>query len=256
MGIFREFAFRTWYWIVSNIDKNAEVLLMNYGYSDDKQIVKLKPEDEINRYSIQLYHLLASKVELKNKHLVEIGCGRGGGLSYCVKTFSPKTTLGVDLNNTAIKFCIKHYSSQAGLTFMQGDSQALNLENESFDVVLNVESSHRYLQFDKFIAEVNRILHQGGYFLFTDFRNTNQLNELEDCIEQSNFAIIEKSMITHNVVKALELDDKRRRDLVDKLVPVYLQGIALNFAGVIGSGIYNQFVSEEVTYFVYVLQKK
>lgn len=63
-------------------------------------------------------------------------------------------------------------------------------------------------------------------------------------------------MITHNVVKALELDDKRRRDLVDKLVPVYLQGIALNFAGVIGSGIYNQFVSEEVTYFVYVLQKK
>ena len=255
MGIFREFAFRTWYWIVSSIDKNAEVLLMNFGYSDDNQIVKLKPEDEINRYSIQLYHHLASKVDLKNKSLIEIGCGRGGGLSYCVKTFSPKTTLGVDLNNTAIKFCAKHYS-QPGLTFMQGDSQALNLENESFDVVLNVESSHRYLQFDKFIAEVDRILHPGGYFLFTDFRNTNQLQSLEDCIEKSNFAIIEQSIITQNVVKALALDDKRRRGLVDKLVPGYLQSIALNFAGVIGSGIYNQFVSEEVTYFVYILQKK
>ena len=50
--------FKFWYWYLCSIDKNAEIIFMNYGYSKDKQKIEFKETDEKNRYSIQLYHLV------------------------------------------------------------------------------------------------------------------------------------------------------------------------------------------------------
>jgi len=45
--------FKFWYWYLSSIDKNSEVIFMNYGYSKDNHKIELKETDEKNRYSIQ-----------------------------------------------------------------------------------------------------------------------------------------------------------------------------------------------------------
>ncbi len=84
----RDWLFRVWYWYVNKIDKNAEVLFMNFGYTDKLPAIKLEALDEGNRYSIQLYHQLVSAIDLKNKDIAEIGCGRGGGLEYITSTLS------------------------------------------------------------------------------------------------------------------------------------------------------------------------
>lgn len=49
--------FRFWYRYLSSIDKNAEVIFMNYGYSEDGHKIKLDETDEKNRYSIQLFSI-------------------------------------------------------------------------------------------------------------------------------------------------------------------------------------------------------
>ena len=85
---FREKMFRIWYWYVNRVDKNAEILFMNYGFSDPDHDTPLNKENEPNRYSIQLYHHLAIETEIENKDIVEIGCGRGGGLFYITGTHS------------------------------------------------------------------------------------------------------------------------------------------------------------------------
>jgi hypothetical protein len=46
--------YRIWYWYLSTIDKNAEVIFMNYGYSKNNHKIKLYENDEKNRYSAQL----------------------------------------------------------------------------------------------------------------------------------------------------------------------------------------------------------
>lgn len=46
--------FKFWYWYLSSIDKNADVIFMNYGYSKDNHKIKLDEVDEKNRYSAQL----------------------------------------------------------------------------------------------------------------------------------------------------------------------------------------------------------
>ena len=251
---FRESLFRIWYWYVNKLDKNAEILFMNYGYSDKDQEVPLDEQNEPNRYSIQLYHHLASATDIKNKDIIEIGCGRGGGISYITKNFSPASAKGIDLDKQAISFCNRYYSLN-GLSFLQGDAQNLSLENNTCDVVINVESSHRYPDMSAFLGEVSRILRPKGYFLFTDFRYDYEIEDLRKELELSGMSVLKERFINEEVVAALELDDARKRKLVKRLTPKVLHKIALNFAGAIGSETYNQFASRKYVYFSYVLKK-
>lgn len=251
---FRERMFKIWYWYVNKVDKNADILFMNYGYSFNDQEIPLDEQDEPNRYSIQLYHHLTGATEFKNKDIVEIGCGRGGGLAYITRNFSPATAKGVELDKQAVAFCNRHYSLN-GLMFLHGDAQNLNLENNSCDVVINVESSHRYPDIKAFLKEVSRILRPGGYFLITDFRHDYDMENFMNELELNGMSVLKEKFINKEVVAALELDDERKRKLVKKLIPKIIRKIALNFAGTIGSETYNRFLSHKYIYFSYVLKK-
>ena len=57
--------FRFWYWYISYVDKNAEELFMNYGYSKNNSRIKLDSKDEKNRYSAQLYNFVATGINIE-----------------------------------------------------------------------------------------------------------------------------------------------------------------------------------------------
>lgn len=250
----REVMFRIWYWYVSKVDRDADVLLMNYGYSDDSDEIKMSDQDALDRYSVQLYHHLAVETPIKDKDIVEIGSGRGGGLSYITRTFFPATATGVDLTHKSVDFCKSYYNSK-NLTFQQGDAQNLTLFDNAYDVVLNVESSHRYPNFQSFIQEVVRILRPGGHFLFTDLRFDKDYKAMREIIDASGLVMIKERFINDEVVAALELDDKRRRDLIENLTPKILHKSALKFAGNKGSITYDRFLNKEFLYFSYIMKK-
>jgi len=250
----RSLFFKIWYWYISTIDKNAEVIFMNFGYSKDNNKIDLKEEDEKNRYSAQLYHLVASGTDLKDKNILEVGCGRGGGLSYVNRYFKPATVTGVDLNNKAIEFCNKYYK-EGNEDFFQANAQVLvPIDTDSVDVVLNVESSHRYLRMDLFLEEVKRVLKKDGYLSFTDFREKNEIEELHQQIVDAGFTIEKHENITENVVEALKAATPDRIKLVEKLAPRFLHGLAKNFAAVEGTETYNFFVTKHYEYVFYVLK--
>jgi ubiquinone/menaquinone biosynthesis C-methylase UbiE len=254
MAIIREWFFRAWYWYVNNVDRNGEILFMNYGYCDKSNHIPLEPHDEPNRYPIQLYHHLASQVELRGKDIGEVGCGRGGGLAYITRRFDPSTAKGLDLDKRAIKFCCRKHQHN-GLSFTQGDAQQLPFGDATFDVLLNVESSHRYPNVQAFFNEVQRVLRPGGHFLFTDFRYDHEMGELKEQLAKSGLKVVNYQLITQEVVEALHSDDNRKRMLVKKLAPKYLHRLAMNFAGTVGSETYNHFASRRYEYFTFVLQK-
>jgi len=227
---------------------------MNFGYSDPDKILTLDSADEEDRYSIQLYNHLTVLIDLNNKDIVEIGSGRGGGLAYIAENNSPNSLIGIDLSKSAVTFSNKHHKF-TNLSFQYGDAQQIPLKNNSCDVVLNVESSHRYLEIERFLSEVIRILKTGGLFLFTDFRYDYEWTELHELFVNSGLKILFEKDITLNVLHALEMDDQRRRTLVKKLAPKYLHVAMLNFAGTIGSETYNYFLSRKYVYKSYVFQK-
>lgn len=254
VSILLEGFFRIWYRFVSKVDKKAEVVFMNFGFAEDSHRIPLDPSDEINRYPIQLYHQLVSAHDLENKDILEIGCGRGGGLAFLTRLLKPSSAVGIDRDATAVDFCNKFWG-KPGLSFIQGDAQAISLPDNSFDVIINVESCHRYDDMNRFLAEVKRLLRPNGIFLLTDFRVIHQMPELISQFDGSGLEMTGSTIVTPQVVRALELDDNRRRDLVKNLVPRFMQGIALDFAGAKGSSTYHSFASGKWVYFNYFFRK-
>jgi ubiquinone/menaquinone biosynthesis C-methylase UbiE len=254
IDIFVEGFFRRWYRFVNKTDVNAEVVFMNYGFAEDANKMTLDSSDEVNRYPIQLYHQLVRAHDLENKDILEIGCGRGGGLAFLTKLLKPSSAVGIDLDPTAVEFCNKFWG-KSGLKFMQGNAQSIALPDNSFDVIINVESSHRYEDISLFLNEVKRLLRPGGIFLLTDFRGRDKMPELINQFGGSGLIMTGNDNVTPQVVKALELDDPRRRKLINNLAPRFLQGIARDFAGAKGSPTYRKFASGKWIYFNYFFKK-
>lgn len=247
--------FRFWYKVVCMVDKKSQVTFMNYGYSAKGHEIALEPADMPNLYSAKLYNYLLSQIDINGKDLLEVGCGRGGGLSYVNRYLKPASATGVDLNDKAIDFCKSHYSDQK-MNFFTGNAEMLQFDNAAFDIIINVESSHRYTRFDKFLAESFRILKPKGHLLIVDFRFRHQVELMHNQILQSDFNLLKREVITPNVVEALTLSSEQTKKMISEMAPKFLHAAAAQFAGLEGSSTYKKFANGEYEYMLYVLQKK
>ncbi len=247
---FWRYFIKMWYQHISELDINAQITFMNYGYVDldsNTNEIELKGIDESNRYSIQLYHKVAGFIDLKGLDVLEIGSGRGGGAAYVMQYLSPKSMTGVDLSEKAIEFCNAHYNIR-NLSFARSNAESLFFDNSSMDVIINIESSHCYKNMSGFLSEVYRILHDNGYFLFADYRSENNIDSLRKLFKLHGFNVLHEEVITPNIVKALELDNKRKLDLITQIVPKELYKFFLPFAGITGSWQYESFKTGDRKY--------
>jgi ubiquinone/menaquinone biosynthesis C-methylase UbiE len=229
---------------------------MNYGYepSNQQSKIPLKEEEENDRYMIQLYHHVATAVDLKGKDVLEVGSGRGGGSSYIKRYLKPKTMIGIDYSKNAIKFSNEHHSVE-GLTFMYGDAENLSLANESVDVIVNVESSHCYGSMKKFVEQVHRVLRPGGYFLFADLRPSENIAELDKVFGDAGFEVLKKELISKEVVNAMEAFHEFKLQFFQNMVKGWLKKPLNSFAGVKGSNIHKGLINGKMVYYHYVLRK-
>jgi ubiquinone/menaquinone biosynthesis C-methylase UbiE len=248
---------RIWHGLVSRFDKQREVTFMNYGYEslNDDAPLKLKEEDEPNRYCINLYHQVASQVDLAGMHVLEVGSGRGGGASYISRYHNPESYTAIDISKTVTDFCMQVHSAP-NLSFKLGMAEKLEFSNEMFDAVVNVESARCYTDMQGFFYEVYRVLRPGSHFLFADMIKQGEEVTVEDKLSKAGFTRCGKRNITDNVVKSLNLDHNRRNQLIQSLIPKFLRGGFLEFAGVKGTERYNSFASGKMQYWIYLLEKK
>jgi len=251
-------ASRKWmYQAMGRFLKQDHWTYMNYGYSElngNNNIAILDNADETNRLSYQLYHHLASEIELENKLILEVGSGRGGGASMIKKYHKPEKLVGIDYSGPAVRQCNRTLGTD-GLSFIEGDAENLPFSADSFDAVINVESSHCYDSMKGFLNEVQKVLKPGGHFLFTDFREHHKISELENFISASGLEVIKKRNITQNVIKALDEDHARRMKTISENVPKLFIKQFREFAGVKDSVVYKQFESGELLYLSYIMRK-
>lgn len=229
---------------------------MNYGYESCKEPmgIPLNEEEENDRYMIQLYHHVATAVDLNDKEVLEIGSGRGGGSSYIKRYLNPKTMTGIDYSKNAIKFSNKQHSVE-GLSFSHGDAENLAFANDSIDVILNVESSHCYGSMERFVKEVHRVLRPGGYFLFADLRPSSVIDELDNTFSSAGLEVIKKELISKEVVNAMEAFHEFKLAFFQNMVKGWLKKPLNDFAGVKGSNIHKELNNGEMVYYHYVLRK-
>jgi ubiquinone/menaquinone biosynthesis C-methylase UbiE len=246
---------RYWYPLVTRGLGADEVLFINWAYEENPPMaLPLVASDEPNRGHIQLYHRVATQVELSGKRVLEVSCGHGGGASYLTRTLNPASYTGLDLNSAGIAFCRKRHDLP-DLDFVQGDAENLPFDDQSFDVVLNVEASHCYPRVPRFLAEVVRVLRPGGQFLYADLRPSVQVAAWESELAGTEMRMRSQKVINAEVLRGMEKRASRSRELIDRHMPFVLHIFGPEFAGLPGSHLYRAMQRGDLSYRMYNFTK-
>jgi SAM-dependent methyltransferase len=231
----------------------------NYGFAPAEG-------DHPQRFQHQMYRellrLLRARRPLEaGTRLLEVSCGRGGGLDAFLAGAAPALVdaTGLDVAASAIAFCRATYGENDRLHFVEGSALDLPFPDASFDVVLNVEASNDYGDRPRFFAEVHRVLRPGGVFLYTDSFRTAQAEQMQEELAAAGFDA-EFTDITSNVAEACRLDSPRRRAVIRRQAPLIgrvMFGRQLeNYAGVEGSNKYRQFAEGRRAYLMTAAVKR
>lgn len=252
----RKALWRLWYPFLTRRLRSEEVLFLNYAFETDPPAgLQLDPGDEPNRACIQLYHHVATQVDLRGKDVLEVSCGHGGGASWLMRSLQPASYIGIDLNSAGIAFCQQRHRVP-GLSFIQGDAQKLPFPDASLDAVINVEASHCYPDFPGFLAEVARVLKPGGHFLHADFRFHDPFAEWEAAIAQAPLQIVQTRDIRDDVLRGMETNAARSEALIRRRLPGFLHSLGSDFAGLPGSRVYEALKSHELSYRSWCFRKQ
>ncbi len=254
-GAVRKKVWQLWYPFLTRKLQQEEVIFLNYAYETDPPLgIPLSARDEPDRACVQLYHHVGTQVEIAGKNVLEVSCGHGGGASYLARTQMPAHYTALDLNATGIAFCQKRHRV-AGLEFVEGDALDLPFPDQSYDVVMNVEASHCYPDFPKFLHEVARVLKPGGYFLYADFRFSDRISEWDGALQHCALEVIQQADISAEVLRGMSANSAKSIAMLDRKLPKFLRSLGRDFAGVEGSRIFKAIQAGELSYRCYCFRR-
>jgi SAM-dependent methyltransferase len=225
--------------------------VLNYGFSSEPE-KSIIARDEPEFYCLRLYEHTVGDTPLAERDVLEVSSGRGGGANFVHRTYRPRRSLGVDLSQENVRLA-QTRAALPGLEFILGNAERLDLPDESFDVVINIEASHLYDDRSRFFAEALRVLRPGGYFCYTDGCWAD-----DDCTEDllgAGFELLERAEITDNVIRALRRDSARREALFDAMADRELREEYKHWGGVVGYRAYTRFEAGQTRYFSHRLRR-
>lgn len=228
----------------------GETTTNNYGYAPARG-------DDPERFQLQMYRqhleaLVASGRLGARTDLLEVSCGRGGGLAHLVEIWPvPVSAIGLDSSRNALIACREQHGTLDNLTFVHGSALALPFPDQSFDVVINVEASNDYGDYEGFFREVRRVLRPSGTFLYCDTRKAENASRVPEALRRAGLAG-EFRDITANVIEACRQDSARRLRLLKGRAPwIYwtlFRHELCSYAAVEGSRKFKAFVKGERVY--------
>lgn len=164
---------KSYYEIMNNALKriSGDYTMLHYPYFK-------KDAESFLESQMNLTDFCISKLDdLQNKKILEIGCGNGVQSKYILEKYNPEFVTGIDLSRTNIKIANieKKRKVVEKVHFLVNDAQRLKkITDNSFDVVINIESAFHYPDKPSFLKEISRVLKPGGQFLIADILTTRK----------------------------------------------------------------------------------
>ena len=150
------------------------------------------------KYQIQLYKkcLDLARIEQKSNNgtLLDLSCGKGGGITFIKEQYSFKKLFGLDIHPEHIEICKKNISD---VNFICSSATDIPLEDSSVDVITTVEAYTYYDPFEKYINECHRVLKPNGILIQAAPSSDNTHNQNHTYLNK--FKIIFNEDITKNV---------------------------------------------------------
>ena len=234
----------------------GETTTNNYGFAPASG-------DHPQRFQHQMYLELLDRLREERGikpglKLLEVSCGRGGGLSALLSQAPEIDATGLDVAHSAVDFCKRTYGESEHLRFVQGSALELPFEDASFDVVVNVEASNDYGDRPRFFREAARVLKPDGLLLYADTVKQGRRESMEHDVASAGFDA-EFRDITDNVAEACRLDSPRRREVIRRHAPfgarMLLKRQLENYAAIEGSAKFSAFAEGRRKYLMTAASK-
>jgi ubiquinone/menaquinone biosynthesis C-methylase UbiE len=152
---------------------NNEYTMLHYPFYGKESDSFIQAQKNLTDYCISLLE------PIKDKVVLEIGCGNGVQAMYIKGKYEPLSITGVDLNPANIEIANSERerinTDKENVQFHIDDAQNLSqIRSESIDVLLNIESAFHYPDKSAFLREVCRVLKPGGQYLIADILSTRR----------------------------------------------------------------------------------
>ncbi|TWT11534.1 class I SAM-dependent methyltransferase [Reyranella sp. CPCC 100927] len=228
----------------------GDVTTNNYGFAPAEV-------DGPEQYQLQMYSELFKRLRARGRlrvhtDLLEVSCGRGGGLAHLVRGWPGSVrAVGLDHAENAVRACRAAHGDIANISFVCDSALSLPFADRSFDVVVNVEASNDYGDYAAFFREAHRVLRPGGAFLYCDTRRARDVPGTTQALRDAGFDATFND-ITDHVIAACRQDSVRRRQLIRTRVPwlyrILLRRALENYAAIEGSRKFAKFRSRHRVY--------
>jgi SAM-dependent methyltransferase len=199
---------------IGNIDGFA---FMNDGYVDIDQHgfpvastdIELTEKFQPWRYQAQLYKKCLDVALIdrlaEQGTLLDLSCGKGGGLAFLKDYYRFQKLIGVDLNPTHIEICKRNIKD---VEFLAASAIEIPLKNETVDIITSVEAAAYYQPFEQYLSEAYRLLAPGGLLVQAN-PDAVDINLYAD----QGFKIESRKNITRNVRIACAISKYIMRDI-------------------------------------------
>jgi ubiquinone/menaquinone biosynthesis C-methylase UbiE len=244
---------------------NNEYTMLHYPLFVNESDSFIQAQKNLTDYCISLLK------PLKNKEVLEIGCGNGVQALYINAKYKPLRITGIDLNisNIEIANSEKERTGTDNAQFFVDDAQNLTkIASDSIDVLLNIESAFHYPDKSAFLKEVCRVLKPGGQYLIADILSTRKKREgimkiwgkpmvhhfwnkkrYDEEFLKSELEIDYKEDITPNVKKGWSI----YRNWIPKIGrEMFFQNLAFRLFYIINARLNIYFLCNRQQYYVYV----
>ncbi len=99
----------------------------------------------------------------KEDLIIDMGCGTGE-ITYKISKNNLNNILGIDISNNCISMAKKNFKN---IKFIVGDIENTKLKKGSVDIIFLCGILHHFINYEKVIREINRILKNNGkVFIF------------------------------------------------------------------------------------------
>jgi ubiquinone/menaquinone biosynthesis C-methylase UbiE len=182
----------------NNILRDNNLDLMNAGYFPAND--KLTEEDLDFKHNASLCMYALENLNIDNKTILDIACGRGGGPRVYKKYFNILDSYGCDINQQSINYANKKNQTN---NYLVKDFETLNYDIK-FDIITQIEASWHIKNYNLFYSSIKNILNQDGIFICLDyFTNAHKL-KFEELANK--FKYIKIYDITENIIKSCSIE--------------------------------------------------
>ena len=128
-------------------------------------IIKSSLKNNENKNGLINLYLLDSYMKKDDFNLVDAGCGIGSNLSEIIAKYPDATFIGIDNYKPDLEIAKEAFYGKAD--FLLCDCLDIKLDSKSVDIVLSNQVIEHINDYEKYIAEIKRILKDKGLFIIS-----------------------------------------------------------------------------------------